>query len=139
VTPVESAADLAVGDAVEVKKYEYRGMPPKPRRGSVVRVGKAAAIIAFDHGLETIRYVKRVTAERGGRFRGTYKSDFHPLSKLSARDVWLSEEPNTDRIWNGGDRTVIAMATAVRNEIEAVVEDLRIYSEWLQREPKEEA
>jgi hypothetical protein len=138
VTPVESASDLAVDDVVNVRDRSDTGVV-MGRRGVVVRVGKASAVIEFAAGQETIRYKKRVTRSCGSMLRVRYRADFFPIEKLSAHDIWIAECPKSDRVLGTQEPTLIVRASAVRDEIDHVIEDLRKRSEWLQREPKEES
>lgn len=140
-TPVTAAGDLVPGDQVDVRAHHVYGYAPAPQRGSVLRVGKVAAVIRLDDGTEkSVRFLQRVTAERGGRFPGKYKADFHPITKLSARDIWLEACPSTVRVWGGEGQapTIIVRKESIRQDIDLVIQDLHGYREWLRREPKED-
>ena len=135
-TTVDSDSDLSIGDIVLVRDHENRGKPG--RQGTVVSVGKVAAVIMFASGQEAIRYKRRVTRFRGSMLRAKYRADFFPIDKLSAHDIWLTECPKNDRVWGSKEPTLIVRTSAVLDEFDYVIDDLRRYSEWLQREPKEE-
>lgn len=136
-TPVKSADDISIGDAVEVRDHDRISGSRNRRRGSVVRVGKASAVIAFDSGEVTVRYVKRVTVDRG--WRGTAKGDFHPISKLSEHELWAEKEPKSDHIWGANGPSLIVSRRSARDNLEAVILHLRAYNVWLTMEPKEDS
>ena len=135
---VKGPADLAVGDQVEVRDFDSRGMG-KTRRGVVEKIGKTHALVSYQGG-ESVR-VPYARKETYRVFRRHETRIFHPIRKLTARDIWLEQEPLGSVAWSAGhsDRTIVIHSSTVRDHVESAIAAIHAYSEWLQREPKEGA
>jgi hypothetical protein len=136
---VEGPADLAVGDQVEVRECSHTSHD-KTWRGVVTKVGKLAAQVAFaSGGVAGVSYERKVRERVLSRVETRI---FRPLHKLSARDLWIEQEPKGDVAWASASaghhvRTIIVDAAAVRDSIESAISALRAYKSWLHHEPKE--
>jgi hypothetical protein len=134
---VKGPADLAVGDQVEVREYDRTGTGDR-KRGVVEKVGKLHATVAYQGG-QTFR-VHYARKETYRVFRRRETRIFRPISKLTARDVWLEQCPKSLRVWGDGvGPTLIVGKVAARDELESTIRDLRAHSMWLNDEPKEGA
>lgn len=139
VTEVRGPSDLAVGDEVTVREYSRTGTG-EARRGVVVKVGKSSATVRFvkDGVSKPVGYGKTVVIRDG--WRGVRKWTHYQISKLSAHDLWMEQEPKGDVAWTGRvGETIVVSASAVRDSVESAIAAIRAYHAWLLSEPKEES
>lgn len=131
---VTCAADIAVGDVVEVFRV-VRKRPEYPAIfGTVTAVEDARARVRFESRKpEWIEY--ETTIADGDRWRPRTETH-HAIRRLDAHDRWWRARPSGMRLI---DRGVCIPAELVRDDLPAALLALTATSEWLATEPSKDA
>ena len=131
---VTCAADIAVGDAVEVFRV-VRKRPEYPAiLGTVTAVEDARARVRFEsRKSEWIEYATTIVA--GDRWRLRTETH-HAIRRLDAHDLWRRAQPSGARLMDYG---VCIQAALVRDDLPAALLALTATSEWLAAEPSKDA
>lgn len=130
---VKDADGLEVGDEVS---FTTRNRP-HPTRGTVTKIGKAAAVIMPKNGSEPIRvsYQRAVASETYQRITPRLRPQ---IFKLEPVDLWLDRRPVLKHV---STARIVAPRTFVIHEesldsLEEISIELEVLRNWLREEPK---